>query len=170
MKVELDASISSGLVERPYPAGDVLGSREGEFYFYVLPAAAPQLELQPMPGQLRPAEQPVAFRLVRPAGLTAVEMHYTVTMPGFILEEGTSASLDYVYDAQRLAASFPNLDLRSQGQIKTSDVVTFTFFVSGTDASGVRRHFARQVVLNGEELLMPEQRPVAATGRRRVAR
>lgn len=88
-------------------------------------------------------------------------MTYTIMMPGFILEEGKTSTLTYTYDAQRLARDFPNLD-------PGIETITMSFLVSGTDATGARKHFARQIVLQGEELQMPEQKP--APPRRRAVR
>jgi hypothetical protein len=45
------------------------------------------------------------------------------------------------------------------------DTITFSFLLSGTDAGGTRRHFARQIVLQGEEILLRD-----ADARRRSVR
>ena len=95
-------------------------------------------------------------------------MTYTTVMPGFILEEGTTTALTYTYDAPKLAKDFPNLDLFDQDGFAGVDTITMSFVVSGTDAKGERQHFARQVVLQGEELQMPQQK--APPLRRRAAR
>jgi len=89
-------------------------------------------------------------------------------MPGFILEEGTTSALTYTYDAQKLWKDFPNLDLYDTDGIAGVDTITISFLVSGTDASGKQRHFARQLVLQGEELQMPEQKESAIPVRRRA--
>jgi len=141
---------TNGRVEPPYPSGDVLGSRQGEFFFYVVDRESEPLNLQ---------ASGKTFTITAPAGLNETQLSYTTTMPGFILEEGTSNTLQYVYDPVRLRAQFPNLD---------ADVVTISFLLAGVDASGDRKYFARQVALRGEELHMPAQEPV--TPRRRSAR
>jgi hypothetical protein len=91
-------------------------------------------------------------------------------MPGFILEEGTTNTLSYSYDAAKLVADYPNIDLYDQDGIAGSDTITISFLVTGTDAPGQRRHFARQVVLQGEELQAPRQKETPIPPRRRVAR
>jgi hypothetical protein len=146
----------------------VLGSREGEFYFYAIDAGAPQLELEAMPRFVRPGDGPVEFTAVPPPSLTNVQLAYTTTMPGFILEEGVVPAMTYRYDAQRLAADFPNLDLRDAVGRTGVDTISITMFLSGIDESGVRRHLARKVVIDGEEVLMPEQNP--SVPRRRAVR
>ena len=61
VRIVFDGQISAGRVVEPYPAGDVLGSRDGEFYFYVVDSTAPPLELTPLPRFVRPADGPVTF-------------------------------------------------------------------------------------------------------------
>ncbi len=152
---------TSGRVEPPYPKGDVLGSRDGELTFYVVDRDSPQLEIAPLPAFVEPSDGPLNFIASPPAGLTNVELHYTTTMPGFILEEGRADGLVYTYDAAELATRFPNLDV---------DTITISLMLSGTAAGGVRRHFARVIVLQGQEVQMPEQAPPTTTPRRRPAR
>jgi hypothetical protein len=159
VKIVFDGQLGfGGQVEPPYPAGDALGSREGEFYFYVVDGQSSPLEIAAMPQFVRPVEGPITFRITPPAGLRNAEMTYTTVMPGFILEEGKSSTLTYTYDAPRLAKDFPNLDLFDADGFAGVDTITMSFLVSGTDAAGARRHFARQIVLQGEELQMPDQK------------
>ncbi|HVT44174.1 MAG TPA: hypothetical protein VMT00_07280, partial [Thermoanaerobaculia bacterium] len=153
-----DGRTSAGQVTEPFPAGDALGSREGEFYFYVVDANAQDLALAPMPQFVRPADGPITFTIEKPAGLTNAQLTYTTTMPGFILEEGTKSSLTYTYDAQKLAKEFPNLDLHDADGYAGVDTITISFLVTGT-LDGKTRHYARQIVIQGEELQMPDQHP-----------
>lgn len=160
-----DGVTSAGQVQSPFPTGDVLGSREGEFFFYVVAPESPQLELTETPRFVNPS--PVRFSVVHPSGLTNMEMHYTATMPGFILEEGTTSSLSYSYNAPELQKTFPNIDLGDTNGYSASDLIVMSFLLAGTDAAGVRRYFGRQIVLQGEEVQMPVQKPSA---RRRPVR
>lgn len=185
-KITFDGRTSAGQVTGPFPTGDVLGSLDGEFWFYVVEPDARPLEVAGTSSTLttsaagvrfvRPADAPVRFDIPIPVGLTGVELHTTVAMPGFILEEtrstpGTfSPSLAYVYDAQKLARDFPNLDLVDSDGYAGVDTITISFLLSGTDAAGVRRHFARQIVIQGEELQMPEQKETIIPPRRRSVR
>ncbi|MEK6374267.1 MAG: hypothetical protein AABO58_16390 [Acidobacteriota bacterium] len=170
VKIVFDGVTSAGQTTAPFPSGDVLGSREGEFYFYVVRGDAAPLALAPMPAAVRPAEGPITFTISPPAGLANVQLTYTTTMPGFILEEGTSTALLYTYDAPRLARDFPNLDLFDSDGFAGADTITISLLLSGTDAAGKRQHFARQVVIQGEELQMPEQTAAPAQKRRKAAR
>jgi hypothetical protein len=155
-----DGRTSGGPVAEPYPAGDVLGSREGEFHFYVVPSAAAPLAVNgPGTRLVRPSDGPITFTAAVPPGLRNVEMATTTTMPGFILEETRGTSLTYAYDAQKLAKDFPNIDLRDHDGAAGVDTITISFFVSGTDESGRRQYLARQIVIQGEELQMTDQLP-----------
>ena len=91
-------------------------------------------------------------------------------MPGFILEEGTRAALSYTYEPSQLARDFPNLDLHDSDGRSGIDTITISLLLSGVDATRTRRHFARQVVIQGEELQIPEQHPRATDSRRRAVR
>jgi hypothetical protein len=170
VKILFDGRTAGGQVTQPFPSGDVLGSREGEFFFYVVDASAPPLEIVSMPRFVRPADGAITFTIKPPAGLTNVQLTRTTTMPGFILEEAATTSMTYRYDAPALANDFPNLDLHDAEGFAGADIITMSFLVSGTDANNVRRHFARQIVLQGEELLMPEQKETIGPSRRRSAR
>jgi hypothetical protein len=167
--ITFDGRTSAGNVSPPFPTGDVLGTSSGEFFFYVVSPDSPPLTLVSMPKRVRPAERPVLFSVVPPPNLSDVQLSYSATMPGFLLEEGTSSFLTFTYDAQKLAKDFPNLDLRSSDGLTGVDPITISLLVSGTDSNGVRRHFARQIVLQGEELQIPEQKETIIPPRRRAA-
>ncbi len=165
-----DGATSAGQVQAPYPSGDVLGSRAGEFYFYVVRGDAAPLSLGSMPAIVHPSGGPITFTVAPPPGLHNVQLTHTTTMPGFILDEGTSAALSYSYNAPALAIDFPNLDLHDGDGGTGADTIVITLMLSGTDASGARRHYARQIVIQGEQLLMPEQAAAPSVARRRAAR
>jgi len=159
VKVWHDGAISAGaMVTAPFPAGDVLGSRDGEFYFYAVDTNATRLRVVPPARFVQPALKPVSFVMIPPSGLQDVEVYYTTTMPGFILEEGKLAGLVYTYDAKKLAADFPNLDLEDADGLTGVDTITLSFLLSGKDAGGTRKYFARHLTLQGEEILAAEPR------------
>ncbi len=165
-----DGLTSAGPVQEPFPRGDVLGSSDGEFFFYVVEPNSRGLEVNVgRESFVRPAEGPIRVSLSSgsdppaafgPSQLADPELHYTTMMPGFILEEGTSTELSYSYNAPVLQADFPNLDLFDSNRAGV-DLITISFLSCGTDEDGQEVHQARQIVLHGEELLaLPHQRPV----------
>jgi len=139
-------------------------------------ASHPDLTTSPTGARfVKPADGAVTFTITPPSGLTNLELHTTTTMPGFILEEGritpeANQPLTYRYDANRLAQDFPNLDLRDHDGKTGADTITISFLLSGTDIDGARRHHARQIVIQGEELQMPEQKEAIIKPRRRSVR
>ncbi len=164
--VVFDGVTSAGQVQAPYPTGDLLGSRQGEFYFYVVGANEPPLAVTP---NARQSNTPFVFNVSPPVALTNAVLTETTMMPGVVLEENTTSTLQYTYDAAKLAQQFPNLDVIANG-ISYFDTITLSFLVTGTDGSGARRSFAREIVLQGDELQMPAQKETIAPPRRRAAR
>ncbi len=163
--ITFDGRISAGQVQPPFPTGRTLGARE--LTFYVIDSHAQPLAASTSQRFVRPAEAPVRFTLEPPELLTNVDMHYTVTMPGLVLDEGRKTALTYDYDARGLAARFPNLDLEDSDGAAGADSITLSFVVSGDDATGARRWFARQIVIEGEEVQMTSQ---SRSVRRRAVR
>ncbi|MEK6374271.1 MAG: hypothetical protein AABO58_16410 [Acidobacteriota bacterium] len=157
VKVTNDGATSAGPLQPPFPTGDVLGSRNGEFNFYVVDGAAPPLDVT-VPPRFPPLNQPIDFTA------PGVELTTTVTAAGYILHESTTPSMRYTYDLSALSSTFPNLDRFDQDGKLAVDTVTLTFFARGADG----KFRARQLTLQGEELQVPEQRAVPAQPRRRA--
>lgn len=153
----LDGITSAGQVQSPYPTGGVLGSRDGEFYFYVVDSFAAPLDVSVSKRYLEFGGAGVTqtgrldVTITSPTNLSNVRLTYTVTMPGFVLEEGSTTTLGYSFDLQKLIADFPNLDRDSNGML--SDAITISLVVSGTDSSGALRHSARQISVVGGEVI-----------------
>jgi hypothetical protein len=104
----------------PCPSGDVLGSADGQYAFYVVPPESPRLELTaPARGRRTFGEevQPIPISGIVPAGMTDPVVDYTISMPGFILEEGQAQiagdQFSLIFDPQSLHEDFPSLDLTS---------------------------------------------------------
>jgi len=165
-----DGMTSAGPVEPPYPTGGVLGSADGRFQVYVVPKTAARIDFGlpdfglyalrfdgHLPGALR-------FFPRIPEGWSEVDGVYTISMSGFILEEGTlepgEEVLDVVYEPVRLHEDFPNIDLRDRGGFERrtgaepglSDEVFISVLLSGTDASGQPVHAAKVITLVGEDI------------------
>ena len=152
-----DGLTSAGPVEPPYPTGGVLGSATGRYQFYVVPKESGQLDLG-LPGLSFAARAPVSFFPRVPDGWTDVEGVYTISMPGFVLEEGSltrsAGAMGLVYDPARLNRDFPNIDLAPRHGFDggLADEVFVSVLLSGNDASGERRHAAKLLTLVGEDI------------------
>jgi hypothetical protein len=160
VRVLHDGLTSAGPVQRT-PTGGILGSVDGRFEVYVVPQGGPSLDLRlpDLSFMDSPVTKPV--RLFFPLiddGWTNVEGIYTISMPGFILEQGSltrrTAWLEGVYDPARLALSFPNLDLTARHELTTglSDQVFFSVLLTGLDPNGVRGYAAKMLTLVGEDV------------------
>ena len=159
-----DGDTSAGPVEPPFPTGGVLGSRDGSYRFFVVDPAAPTLDAgldHFNIAELEPEElvrDPIHFLLEVPTGWTNVEADYVIRMPGFILETGqatpANGRVGVAYDAVRLSADFPNIDLgQRRDQSKgLADEVMVTVYLSGRDASGAPVSAAKLLTLVGEDI------------------
>ena len=162
-----DGMTSAGPVEPPYPTGGVLGSADGRFQVYVVPRAVARIDFGLPDFGLHGlqfdwvAGVPAALHFFPrvPEGWSDVDGVYTISMPGFILEEGTlepgEEGFEVIYDPARLHEEFPNIDLRSRGRDDIpglSDEVFISVLLSGTDASGQRVHAAKVITLVGEDI------------------
>ncbi len=159
-----DGMTSAGPVDPPYPSGGVLGAESGRYVFYVVDPAEPRAAIhQPQPGWVELENdwnvQPVQVLVPVPQGWTDAALHYTIAMPGWVLESGElSLTLGYFlfeYDPETLRETFPNIDLRRrQGWSPgLSDEVFISFIVSGNDG-GQKVYRANVVTLHGEQVLL----------------
>jgi len=154
VRVFHDGATSAGNVSAPFPTGDVLGSAQGLFDFYVVSPSAAQPDVNvPRDSFKRPALEKIAISATAASSLSSAQLRYTTVMPGFILEEGTAANLTYTYDPSALHQSFPNLDLTDIDGFTGQDPITISMLISGRDSSGRLVYQARQIFLEGEELL-----------------
>lgn len=119
---------------RPCPSGDVLGSIDGHFSFYVVPPESPRLALAtPAPGRLIFGQEvsPINISGPVPPGITNAAIDYTISMPGFILEEGqaqiANGSFSLSFDPKSLHDDFPNLDLTGRHGPGPGLADTFSF-------------------------------------------
>ena len=154
-----DGQTSAGQVEAPFPTGDVLGSDDGRFEFYVVNRSSPIAEVN-LPNQsiIQPGKEILDVAL-SVDGLSNTQLYHTTVMPGFILEQGSAGSLNHSYDASAYAEDFPNLDQVDFDQRWGVDTITLSYLVSGTNEQGATEYRARQVLLQGEELQVLEPPP-----------
>ena len=105
-------------------------------------------------------KEPIRFYPHIPDGWTDVDAAYTISMPGFILEEATvrlrEETLQVIYDPVRLNQDFPNLELTQRpmglGPPGLSDEVFVSVLLSGLDPSGNRAYAAKLLTLVGEDI------------------
>jgi len=112
---------------------------------------------KPTSNWVKPGKGVVPMNFISPSDLSEVEIYYTAVMPGFILEQGVTSEPAYNYDAPTLNLAFPNLDLEDRDGFSGVDTITMSFLLKGTNNKGETIYHARQVLLQGEELMLPTQ-------------
>jgi hypothetical protein len=162
VRVWHDGLCSGGATVPPYPAGDVLGSEDGRFWFYAVPRYAPRLEVSsPSPGFLSFDNEvtPLIITGTVPAGLSAAAVEYIISMPGYILAHG-QATIDgdtyqLIFDPIALQQEFPNLDLLGRDSHKAglSDTFAIGLLLQGQRGdSAIFR--ANTITVQGEQLFV----------------
>ena len=155
---------STGLPPVCHNTGDLLGSRDGQFYIYAVEPHAPQLELDLPRARFLSGPVPVVFSGAIPSGWQNVTGSFTAIMSGYILEEGELAiegdTFSYTFDPLRLHQDFPNLDVVDPHDCPALvDTFTFSFLLSGQDGGGKTHHRARTVTLQGQRLMALSSEP-----------
>ena len=144
----------------PCPSGDLLGSVDGAFSFYVVSPGSPRLAVaSPAPGHLTFGEEipPIEVSGPLPPGVDNAAVDYTISMPGFILEEGQAQTAGGAYsltfDPQTLHDDFPNLDLIGHHAFAAglSDTFSFGLLLSG-EADGRPVHQATTLTIQGDQV------------------
>jgi hypothetical protein len=163
VRVWHDGTCSGGQTVPPYPSGDVLGSENGRYWFYVAPPDAPRLNVaSPVPGFLtfRDTVTPITLTGRIPVTLTKTTVDYTITMPGYILKHG-QATLSHntytiIFDPVALSADFPNLDLMGRDDFRPGLADTFSIglLLRGQDAGGNPVYQANTLTLQGEQVFV----------------
>ncbi|MBM4464662.1 MAG: VCBS repeat-containing protein [Chloroflexi bacterium] len=162
VRVWHDGMCSGGQTVPPYPSGDVLGSDHGRYWFYVVPAGAPRLNVStPSSGFLSFGGQvtPIAITGHVPAGLTDTVVDYTITMPGYILKHGQATvsgnTYTVVFDPVALNADFPNLDLmgRDDRLPGLADTFTIGLLLQGQSQGNVV-YRANAITIQGEQVFI----------------
>jgi hypothetical protein len=149
---------STGLPPTCRNTGDLLGSRDGQFYVYVVEKDSQPLSLDLPSDQFLSGPVPVVFSGTIPSGWQNVTGTFTAIMSGYILEEGELTiegdTFSYTFDPLSLHQDFPNLDVvEPEGSAALADTFTFSFLLSGQDGNGQTRHRARTVTLQGQRLM-----------------
>ena len=168
-----DGRTSAGQVTEPYPTGEVLGSEDGRYYFYVVDAGREPLDVdlprrslfQPRDQEHREGEYSIDIEALLPDDYTAVGAHVTTMMPGTILESRELVdSLVYTLNVNELGMEVPNLDWEKG----LADLLTTSIYVEAEDDEGNTHHLGRVINFHGAEIFaldvpVPDEAPFAIT-------
>ena len=162
VRVWHDGQCSGGSTIPPYPSGDVLGSEDGRYWFYVVPDDGSRLNVaSPAPSFLSFGDQvtPIAITGPVPAGLSSVTVDYTISMPGYILEHGqvtpSGDTYQIVFDPVALHQDFPNLDLvgRDDWRAGLADAFAIGLLLSGQNGSNTV-YRANTITIQGDQVFV----------------
>jgi hypothetical protein len=162
VRVWHDGLFSGGATSPPFPSGDVLGSEDGRYWFYVVPSDSPRLDVStPVSGFLtfEGDVTPTVITGTLPAGLSDVAVDYTIGMPGYILQHG-QATIDgnayrLTFDPVALQQDFPNLDLvgRDDHEPGLSDTFAIGLLLKG-EIGNDSIYRANTITIQGEEVFI----------------
>jgi hypothetical protein len=148
------------LCESKGKKGDILGSRDGKYFIYVINSRDN--------GNLISLELPEQFsisykNLLKIKGkilgeIKNTKIYYTLVMPGVIMDEGIlkieNNNFLYRFSPRDVAAHFPNYDIVENDnptQQLMADSVIFTFFLSGIDNTGKPVNSVKRFILRGDK-------------------
>ena len=167
VRVWHDGQCSGGATIPPYPSGDVLGSEDGRYWFYVVPGDAPCLDVSsPSPGFLSFDNEvtPITIAGEVPAGLSGATVDYTINMPGYILDHGqvtpSGGAYQITFDPVTLHNDFPNLDLVGRDDFRQglSDTFAIGLLLRG-QSGGDTVYRANTITVQGEQVFVREALP-----------
>lgn len=171
-----DGRCSGGQTVAPYPSGDVLGSDQGRYWFYVVEPGEERLDVaSPTTGWFDVDDpiEPITVSGAVPAGLANVTVDYTISMPGFILEHGqvtpSSGTYSLEFDPVTLQQTFPNLDLygRDEQRAGLADTVSIALLLTG-EKGDVKVYRANTVTLQGQQAYVGQKQPIRLPPPRRA--
>jgi hypothetical protein len=170
VRVWHDGLCSGGATIPPYPSGNVLGSDDGRYWFYVVPRDAQRLDVSaPASGFLdfTGGIHPVVISGTVPVTLTNGLVDYTISMPGFILTQGQTSADDGVYrltfDPVALHQDFPNLDLvgrDSPDQPGLADTFSIGLLLQAQKQDGAPEYRANTITLQGDQVFIRNAPPL----------
>ena len=158
-----DSPTSAGPMSAPFPTGTVLGAADGGFDIYVVPKNSPLIQTSHPEWSVVMGLPKVPLIVGAPRGVKSEAVHYTIGMPGFVLESGTVELTDgwavVEYDPIRLAQTFPNIDTRWSRTSKHPKRVGLvdTVWVSVLLVSDEGNYYARHFTLQGPDLYTQNQ-------------
>jgi len=142
--------------------GDVLGTRDGKYHFYVLPKEPGRFFLLnvdlPSISRIEPGKA-VRFAGTLPADLADGTLYWTVISPGVILEEGSrpvsGGTFECAFDPWATGRRIPFYDTMDclTGLPLLCDTVLVSLFVSGKRKDGTPAFGAKLVPIRGDLVL-----------------
>jgi hypothetical protein len=142
--------------------GDVVGSGDGQIYYFALPKDGPRVFASPLPAMSRaPERDRVLVPLRWNPAVQDPKLTWSVMTPGSLFDEGSMPlegdSHEFVWRPRQAQIELPNYDTvdYGSGQSLLTDIVVFVFFFEGT-LEGEPVYDAIRVAMRGDVLLNPD--------------
>ncbi|MCL4249452.1 MAG: hypothetical protein KJ065_15015 [Anaerolineae bacterium] len=158
VQVTQDGLTSAGVAQPPYLTGGIPGAPDGRFSFYVAEPESAPIEVTTRQDIQIPAALPYNFNFTVPNGWTAVSVYYTLTAPGFLIEQGTlrlsGRTFSYQHNPTNVARRFPNMEVdgRAHG-VASSDPHRLTMMIIARDEVGRPRTSYRTFTIFHDRLI-----------------
>ncbi len=159
--VAQEGDTSAGEIDGDGVHGSVVGADGGQFSIYVLPRDAEPLPWNSLlTDTIIPIVSPYNFNFILPEDWTQINAYYTLTTPGYIIEDGAlrvnGRNFTYQYTAPLQSRAFPNLENDGRSGAYIADVRTLTFVATGIDGSGAFQIRSRTFTLMHDRLVTTE--------------
>ncbi len=157
-----DQATSAGQVEPPLPSGGVIGANNRRFSIYVVPDGSEPLPWNPLlSDSLIPVISPYNFSFTLPSTWTNVQAYYTLSTPGYIIEDGPLRvnGRSFTYQYTLLLQNKTLLNLETEGRVSgafVGDTRTLTFVATGIDDAGQFQIRSRTFTLMHDRLISLE--------------
>jgi hypothetical protein len=144
--------------------GDVVGSGDGEIYYFVLYKDSSRIFASPLPAI---SKVEVGDRVPIPLGfredLEDARLYWSAMTPGSLFDEGWidlpdgARDHDFIFRPRQAAIQLPNYDTVDfgTGEGLLTDIFVFVFYVEGT-IDGEPVYDALRVVMRGDHLINPD--------------
>ena len=149
---------SAGMVEAPFPTGGILSRSRNSFQFYAVERASKSAKLFADLPAVLPDSTELKFDFKNSDGTNSNLFYQTTVMPGYVLEQSSSNTASYIYNAKELNKLFPNLDV-DDGQkafTRNADTITYSFLLKSEDDLGNAVYEANQILLQGRDIFRPD--------------
>ena len=143
--------------------GDLIGSGDGKYFIYVLNKDDhTQYFTLDLPARFfLDYKKPLSIKGLIDENIKNPKIHYTLIMPGMLMDEGTlevkNNTFTYIFSARDFAVQFPQYDITKYDKPKTqlmADTVIFTFFLTGSDEQNKPVHSVKRFILRGDQGLV----------------
>ncbi len=159
-KVKIDIALEKENGEVVH--GDVVGSGDGQIYYFALPEDGPRVFASPLPAMSRaPDRDRVTVPLRWDDRVEDPKLTWSVMTPGSLFDEGSmpldGSEHDFVWRPRQSQIQLPNYDTVDYGSGKQllTDIIVFVFFFEGT-LDGEPVFDAVRVAMRGDVLLNPD--------------